>query len=353
MSSIHEKTVSDSFPTKETNKVPRKEGEIHQTQEVEASTISAIGETATRTLTSVKTEEVAKDIATLSSSQVTEPEKKISTDDLLKDLVSNPQSCLIRPNPGSTKSIMKGHEHIYECSCKSFFVRSGNEISDLRLKMENSLIRKIKMKFPLPQEKPITICSFASAGCFQELVLHAKLTDLGYKVNWVLVDPIYFEPQKGDVSKPIQGSPESHPTIKQFTNLISEISKSSKDKPTCEVYSDYKQILKREGGGFLKKEPKVSPDVFLLIDSELNAEVEVDAKLLKNDPNFDSTIKIEKKPITITQAKHIELLIIKRNRRSNKDKTQIFVTAEKVIGLKAFSSTQGIKVFFKGKEVDE
>lgn len=184
-----------------------------------------------------------------------------NSDQLISLLVNAPEK-LLEKVPNSSKSRMKDYPNIFECHC---LPQLSRDKTNKRLQMEDAFIKTVQEKFPLPRKEPITLSSIASSGCFQELVLHAKLIKLGYSVNWILVDPMYYEDSK---------SPEQNPTYKEFVSLVKSISPDSQ----CEPSRDYEELFAVPHG--------LKPDVFMAIDVDLYGIVEAETKLVESDPSF-------------------------------------------------------------------
>lgn len=119
----------------------------------------------------------------------------LSRDELMMGLLSDPNSVYTYPSDPRVPSL-KGFPYIRECQCIDGFKREEMRtgIPNCRQIAEDAMIKMIQEKFPLRDHPTVTLCSIASCYCAQELVVHAKLIQLGYKVNWLLVDPIYETP---------------------------------------------------------------------------------------------------------------------------------------------------------------
>ena len=184
-------------------------------------------------------------------------EQKTHHEDL-KALVERPETLLTQGEPPQAK-----WKAFFECACCSTFDRTKSLV---RKRTEEILINKIQEKYPLNQKKSLTICSIASGGCFQELILHAKLTLLGYQVNWVLVDPAYF----------------SEGACKNAAEAFQAFTKEHTPQTQVTVAYDSDQIFSHLRQGDLK------PDIFLSIHSDLestHAIVEQDSEIAEDVPN--------------------------------------------------------------------
>lgn len=81
---------------------------------------------------------------------------------------------------------MRGENKIAECGC----IPHARNKTPIREILEKSLIEMIDTHFDAL--KTVSIMSLGSGGCFQELVIHAKIAAHSRKkINWTLVDPIY------------------------------------------------------------------------------------------------------------------------------------------------------------------
>ncbi len=181
----------------------------------------------------------------------------------LKALAERPESLLTIYKPPQAK-----WRAFFECACCPAFDRTKSLV---RKRTEEILIGKIQEKYPLNQKKSLTICSIASGGCFQELILHAKLTLLGYQVNWVLVDPAYFS----------EGA-SSDTACKDAAEAFKAFTKEHTPKTQVTIAYDSDQIFSHLRQGDLK------PDIFLSIHSDLentHAVVEQDSDIAGDVPN--------------------------------------------------------------------
>lgn len=174
---------------------------------------------------------------------------------LMHALTTNPAS-LLNEGRGPLVSMID-QPPISECSCKVQFSRGRKGPLDVRKILENSLVQKLQESSLFSKEKPLLICSIGSGGCFQELVIHARLVKEGYQVNWVLADPIYSENSE---------KPEEHPTIQQFTHLARQISPET----AVQIQEDGLNAISE-----FAKEGRAEPDIILFIDFDLQKAVEV------------------------------------------------------------------------------
>jgi hypothetical protein len=211
--------------------------------------------------------EIVKDTSLGKSEKIIPTEyfqKRPIKQELIDVLVNNPEELLTKEGK------MKDYS-IFECHCVPQLARL-KKADDKRKKFVEELIKLMKEKYPLPREEPIKICSIASGGCFQELVVHANLVKLGYKVDWCLGDPFYYKSE----------NLETHPTIADFSKLIKSMSKETEIKVSYDFqafFSEYKK-LKR--------------DIFLLIDSDLRGsltEIELGKFWRKFPRKYDEYIR--------------------------------------------------------------
>lgn len=126
---------------------------------------------------------------------------------------------------------MLGQPWITECACEKL----ARDKSPLRSALEEKLILLVQKHFGTAEE--LNILSLRSRGCFQELVLHAKINK---KINWILVDPIYKN--------------SNHKTIKAFSSLTNA-------HVTC---------LEDDQAALAKMKEGMRPHIFLNIDSRLS-----------------------------------------------------------------------------------
>lgn len=165
------------------------------------------------------------------------------------EMIQNDLDCCqsLVTSPSLSLAYLTKNSSLYECDCD---LRRTS--SHKRSQNEKQLIDKLTKQFPLPHTEPLTLCSIGSAGCFEELVIHAQLVKLGYKVNWILVDPIYYE----------QNQPNEHRIICDFKKFAKMIS------PDIEVQ------VQRDGIETIDsfKTTGTSPNAFLMLDSDLEGE---------------------------------------------------------------------------------
>ncbi|MDR3624129.1 MAG: hypothetical protein P4L16_03195 [Chlamydiales bacterium] len=187
------------------------------------------------------------------------------TDQKAQDILNPKRAALIQAltqNPASLldeNGKMKEYPGIAECHCHPSLSR--NKDSDSRGIFETQLIELISKEFHSKKE-PLWICSIAPGSCFQEIVLHAKLTELGYQVNWILADPDYLL-KTSDEDKKTSSSITTN-TLDQAKQLFQMID------PKSEIINghDFEHLF----GSLESTNPQFkypTPQVFLTIDSGL------------------------------------------------------------------------------------
>ncbi len=161
-------------------------------------------------------------------------------------MVVNPQSLLTRFFNG--RGIMDERlGELAECHCCRALSRPTTGL-DLRKTGVEGLIHAMKTS-PIRRKKELCIYSIGAGKCFQELEFHAKLAALGYKVNWVLIDPCYEQPS-------------GVKALEEFWRRIRAI------VPDSELWCTFSKCLPVEE--MVKKlrdtHDKWQPDIFLTID---------------------------------------------------------------------------------------
>lgn len=137
---------------------------------------------------------------------------------------------------------MLGQPYIYECACSDF----ARDKNTFRGELEEKLLKSIEKHFNSVDE--LNIMSLGAGGCFQELVIHAKITALfKKKVNWILVDPIL--------------SSEKDKTLKEFKNLVKILSEYS----TVYHIKDDEEAINQ-----LQTRACPQPNIFLNVDNRLS-----------------------------------------------------------------------------------
>jgi hypothetical protein len=137
---------------------------------------------------------------------------------------------------------MMGQKYISECACSDL----ARDKHSARSELEDGLLQSIQTHFKNVNE--LNIMSLGAGGCFQELVIHAKITYLfKIKINWILVDPIH--------------SSKKNNVFSEFKNLISLLS------PDSSVYH-----IKDDEEAIAQLQQKIcpQPNIFLNIDSRLS-----------------------------------------------------------------------------------
>lgn len=187
--------------------------------------------------------------------------KFTSLTDRVIALVEIPRSLLHEANKTVARFILD-YNGIFECNCEPGYHRESksSHIPDCRDLIEQEVIRNIKNKHSKIQT--INICSILSAGCFGELVLHTKLTALGYKVNWTLFD-LKYQTKDGEE------------TISHFKSLATQISPTTKITPHTNVLGLARDLA----------QDQIKPDVFLAID--LGSFGDTLANITSLDKEFD------------------------------------------------------------------
>lgn len=141
-----------------------------------------------------------------------------------KDLLRNmPKNLLVEEN---RRNQMIDYPEIYECRCSNTFNRL--QPASKREEIDRVILEQIQNHYPLENHPELHITSIASAGAFNELVLHSQLTNLGYTVHWTLVDPLYFNSEESTHN---HENDESGPqTFETFQSLVQDISINSTAK---------------------------------------------------------------------------------------------------------------------------
>lgn len=123
---------------------------------------------------------------------------------------------------------MIGTKWITECSCNSGGRKEReNKFNCKRWLFECQILKNLEDVIS-PFQTTLTVVSLASAGCFQELVLHARILKKYSQlqtIHWVLIDPVYFS----DSSKS-KGDPNFE-TVKEFNQRINLLAPGS--RVTC------------------------------------------------------------------------------------------------------------------------
>lgn len=185
------------------------------------------------------------------------PSKEIQ--ELMNKLITNPKELLRSSDAGKIdrQPHMEGYPHLGECHCRPALSRPA-EVGDLRRTLEVNIVEKIRNKFST--NRPLRILSIGAGRCFQELVLHAHLANLGYRIEWTLVDPLFFikDDDNHDNINP-------QAILQEFQTLVVKMSSQSSVKTWFDVESFIGEYVRRQENGF------DLPDVILAIDSDLES----------------------------------------------------------------------------------
>ncbi|SRR5581483_3117102 len=140
-----------------------------------------------------------------------------------------------------TKSMIGMGDDLGECHCCLNMGRNS------RHAFTKSLAEKIQEHFP--EKKEITVVSTGPGASFHELTIHAYLADLGYKIQWILVDPILCE-----ISR----------TVPRFKMIADWITPDTSVERVCKKADEF------------FNSPIPQADVFLFIDlwSEVNSQID-------------------------------------------------------------------------------
>lgn len=137
---------------------------------------------------------------------------------------------------------MMGQKNICECACSKL----ARDKQDSRRELEEGLLQSIQTHFKNVPE--LNIMSLGAGGCFQELVIHAKISYLfNIKINWILVDPIL--------------NSKKNKVLYEFKNLINLLSPDSR---VDHIKDDEEAITQ------LQQKLCLQPNIFLNIDSRLS-----------------------------------------------------------------------------------
>ncbi|MFI0435892.1 MAG: hypothetical protein ACH350_09260 [Parachlamydiaceae bacterium] len=181
-------------------------------------------------------------------------------DECCEDIVNNPRAALHHLKKTSAIDI---------CPCPTCCIDSLT-----RRQIERDFIASFQEHFP-SKETPLTICSIASAKCFGDLRLHAKLTELGYTIHWMLVDQIYANEDERQV-------------VNDFTRFAKKMSPNTEVAFGCDalqVIDDY-------------QDSSDQPDVFLMIGADLEGTFAQDHQTIaaKIEEKIGENSEVLKKP---------------------------------------------------------
>lgn len=180
---------------------------------------------------------------------------------------------------------MIGTQWITECSCmgSNGGRRDRKDLFNCpRFISESHVVNRLRDVIS-PLQKTLTVVSLASSGCFQELVLHAKILSKYpqlEKINWILIDPAYF-------STPSEKTDPNLETTKEFKQRIHSLAPGS----TVACFKHHEAFFQQI------EEMEEKPSLFLGIHlgQELDKESNIPGVSIKED--YKNQIKKLKYPV--------------------------------------------------------